>query len=368
MSRFSSNPKYKHGTSESIGILLVNLGTPRDIKTSSIRSYLKQFLSDPRVIEIPRLLWWLILHFFILPLRPRTSSKAYKKIWTEEGSPLLCHSNKITEKLNLKFKEKFKQEIYVELAMSYGEPSISNALNKLHDKFVRQILLLPMYPQYSNTTSGSVYENVCKTLFKRRWIPEFRYINHYHDDPKYIKSIMISIDEYWDKYGRGEKLLFSFHGLPKKMLLDGDPYYCQCQKTARLIANELKLKKNEWFVSFQSRLGRTQWLEPYTDQTLIKWGKDKTGTVDVICPGFAVDCLETLEEIAIQNNELFINAGGVSLRYIPALNESEDHISFLCDLIEKNISDWIDNVTPSGIDKNELQESYIRATQKGANE
>jgi len=368
MPRFSSTPKYKHGTSESIGILLVNLGTPKDFKTSSIRSYLRQFLSDPRVIEIPRLLWWFVLHFFILPLRPSNSSKAYKKIWTKKGSPLLCHSNKITEKLNLKFKERFKQDIHVELAMSYGEPSISNALNKLHDKFVRQILLLPMYPQYSNTTSGSVYENVCKALFKRRWIPEFRYINHYHDDPKYIKSIMISINEYWNKHGRAKKLLFSFHGLPQKMLLDGDPYYCQCQKTARLIANKLQLKKDEWFVSFQSRLGRTQWLEPYTDQTLIKWGKDKTGTVDVICPGFAADCLETLEEIAIQNNEFFINAGGISLRYIPALNESEDHISFLCDLIEKNISDWIDNAATSDTNKNELQESYKRATQKGANE
>ncbi len=368
MSRFSSNPKYKHGTSESIGILLVNLGTPRDFKISSIRSYLKHFLSDPRVIEIPRLIWWLILHFFILPFRPLTSSKAYRKIWTEEGSPLLFHSAKITKKLNLKFKEKFQQDIHVELAMSYGEPSINKALNKLHDKFVRQILLLPMYPQYSNTTSGSVYENVCTALFKRRWIPEFRYINHYHDDPKYIKSIMVSIDQYWNIHGRGEKLLFSFHGLPQKMLLDGDPYYCQCQKTARLIAQELKLKNDEWFVSFQSRLGRTQWLEPYTDQTLIKWGKDKTRTVDVICPGFAADCLETLEEIAIQNNELFINAGGESLRYIPALNESENHISFLCDLIEKNIFDWIDDATPTDMDKKELQESYIRATQKGAKE
>ena len=229
--------------------------------------------------------------------------------------------------------------------MSYGKPSIENSLNKLRKKNVRRILLLPMYPQYSSTTTGSVFENVTKVLSKQRWIPEFRHINQYHDNKAYIETISESIKEFWKSNGTSDRLLFSFHGLPKKMLLEGDPYHCQCYKTARLVSEKLELSEDDWFVSFQSRLGPTKWLEPYTDETLKSWGEKKSGVVDVICPGFSVDCLETLEEIAMENAEYYEEAGGKKLRYIPALNSQQKHISFLINLIEKNISDWIHEST-----------------------
>ena len=291
MSRYNSKPLYKHGDNDAIGVLMVNLGTPEKPTTNAVRTYLREFLSDPRVIEIPKILWLVILYLFILPLRPFKSAEAYKKIWTEKGSPLLFNSVDIAKKIKLKLNKNNNKDIHVELAMSYGSPSISEVLNRFHEKSIRQILLLPMYPQYSSTTTGTVFEAVSKSLFKRRWIPEFRFINHYHDSPKYIEAVAATIESHWNDNGRGEKLLFSFHGLPQKMLLDGDPYHCQCQKTGRLIAEKLSLKDDEWFISFQSRLGRAKWLEPYTDETLITWGKEKKGVIDVICPWFCCGLL-----------------------------------------------------------------------------
>ena len=369
MPKLISEKDFSHGTPNSVGILLVNLGTPDDTKTSSVRRYLRQFLSDPRVIEVPKVIWWFVLNLFILPFRPSKSAEAYKEIWTKEGSPLLLYSEEITKKIQKSFNEReLKNDFHVELAMSYGKPSIENSLNKLRKKNVRRILLLPMYPQYSSTTTGSVFENVTKVLSKQRWIPEFRHINQYHDNKAYIETISDSIKEFWKSNGTSDRLLFSFHGLPKKMLLEGDPYHCQCYKTARLVSEKLELSENDWFVSFQSRLGPTKWLEPYTDETLKSWGEKKSGVVDVICPGFSVDCLETLEEIAMENAEYYEEAGGKKLRYIPALNSQQKHISFLINLIEKNISDWIHESTEqwSQMTAEKLDMSRKLAREKGA--
>ena len=369
MPKLISEKDFSHGTPNSVGILLVNLGTPDNTKTSSVRRYLRQFLSDPRVIEVPKVIWWFVLNLFILPFRPSKSAEAYKEIWTKEGSPLLLYSEEITKKIQKSFNgRELKNDFHVELAMSYGKPSIENSLDKLRKKNVRRILLLPMYPQYSSTTTGSVFENVTKVLSKQRWIPEFRHINQYHDNKAYIETISESIKEFWKSNGTPDRLLFSFHGLPKKMLLEGDPYHCQCYKTARLVSEKLELSEDDWFVSFQSRLGPTKWLEPYTDETLKSWGEKKSGVVDVICPGFSVDCLETLEEIAMENAEYYEEAGGKKLRYIPALNSQQKHISFLINLIEKNISDWIHESTEqwSQMTAEKLDMSRKLAQEKGA--
>lgn len=340
MPRFESAPQYEHGLPESLGVLLVNLGTPDEPSTGAVRRYLAEFLSDPRVVELPRLLWWFILHGVILRIRPPRSAEAYAKIWTDQGSPLLLHSEDIARALQETLSTRLSGAVHVELGMSYGNPSISDALDRLHEKFVRRVVVLPMYPQYSGTTVGTVFESVTRTLGKRRWVPEFRFINHYHDSRGFISALAASVRDHWDVNGRGERLLFSFHGVPRRTLLSGDPYHCQCQKTARLVANALELGDDDWFVSFQSRVGREEWLRPYTDETLEAWGKEGIGNIDVVCPAFSVDCLETLEEISMEGAEQFEGSGGGKLRYIPCLNAREDHIGFLSRLIEKNVAGW----------------------------
>lgn len=368
MPRFESAPLYAHGTPEALGVLLVNLGTPAQPTTGAVRRYLRQFLSDRRVVELPRPLWWLILNLVILAIRPARSAKAYRKIWTEQGSPLLLFSQQITAGVARQLASRLSGNVHVELAMSYGQPSIDAALANLFAKQVRRIVLLPLYPQYSNTTSGSVFADVTAQLTNRRWIPELRFINHYHDAPAFIAAIATSVGEFRERHGSGERLLFSFHGLPRKMLEDGDPYHCQCQKTARLVAEALNLQDGEWALSFQSRVGRDPWLQPYTDELLTQWGNDKVGNIDVICPGFAADCLETLEEIQMQNAEFFSEAGGGKLRYIPALNAREDHVTFLARLIEKHAAGWPEaspdwNATLAA---GELEKSRGRAQAMGA--
>lgn len=368
MPRFDSAPQYEHGLPESLGILLVNLGTPDEPTAGAVRRYLAEFLSDPRVVEIPRLLWWLILHGVILRFRPARSAEAYAKIWTEQGSPLLLHSRDVAETLADKLSARLSGAVHVELAMSYGSPSIDSALDKLHANYVRRIVVLPMYPQYSGTTVGSVFEAVTRALGRRRWVPEFRFINHYHDSKGYVSALAASIRDHWDVHGRGERLLFSFHGVPRRTLLSGDPYHCQCQKTARLVAEMLELDDDAWHVGFQSRVGREEWLKPYTDETLQEWGKAGAGDIDVICPAFAVDCLETLEEISIEGAKQFKDAGGGKLRYVPCLNAREDHIAFLSRLVEKNVGGWPE-ASPdwSAADAaNEMEKSLRRARSMGA--
>lgn len=340
MPSYESDPLYKHGDADTLGVLLVNLGTPDAPTTSAVRRYLAQFLWDGRVIELPRPLWWLILNGFILRFRPSRSAEAYKEIWTDEGSPLLRFCEDIVAGIQGRLAKAFPGPVRVALGMSYGSPSIDSALQELYDGGARRIVLLPLYPQYSGTTTGSVFDAVVASISRRRWVPEFRFINHYHDHPGYIEALAASIREYWDANGRGEKLMFSFHGVPKDTLLKGDPYHCHCQKTARLVADSLQLDQDDWVISFQSRVGRAEWLRPYTDETIEDLGAQKLASLDVVCPGFSADCLETLEEIAMQNAELFAESGGGDLNYIPCLNARDDHVDFLAELIRQHTQGW----------------------------
>lgn len=367
MSSFETSPLYEHGLPESLGVLLVNLGTPDDSTPDAVRRYLGEFLSDPRVVEYPRLLWWLVLHGYILRVRPKHSATQYRKIWTEQGSPLLLHSMDIANGVQEKLSARLSGSINVELAMSYGQPSIDSALQKLFSQCARRLVVLPLYPQYSGSTTGSVFDAVSSALTKRRWVPEFRFINHYHDASGYIAALAASIRDFWDLNGRGEQLLFSFHGLPKSMLVNGDPYHCQCLKTARLVAESLELKNDAWRLSFQSQVGREVWLTPYTDETVRKLGAEKLATLDVIAPGFAADCLETLEEIEIRNAGFFSETGGGKLRYIPALNARDDHVSFLSRTIEKSVGGWPERSADWSVSEaaRKLEKSLQRAKAMG---
>ena len=340
MPTYQTTPDFEHGRAERIGILLANLGTPEEADTPSVRRFLKQFLSDPRVVEYPRWLWWLILNGIILRIRPSRSAEAYQKIWTEQGSPLRIYSKKIAEGIQAQLDARLPGATHVELAMSYGDPSISDATDRLLARGARRLLVLPLYPQYSGTTTASVIDAVARKMNRLRWVPETRFINQYHDEAGYIDALVASINEFWQQNGRGDKLMFSFHGVPRSTLLRGDPYHCQCQKSARLVAEALELTNDEWILSFQSRVGREEWLRPYTDETIEQLGRDGTDRLDVVCPGFSTDCLETLEEIAMQNAEIFEASGGNSLRYIPALNARNDHVRFLSDLVEKHLGGW----------------------------
>jgi len=258
MPQFDSSPNYEHGLPESLGVLLVNLGTPDAPTSSGVRRYLAEFLSDPRVVELPRLLWWPVLHAYILRTRPAHSAKAYRKIWSEQGSPLLLHTMDIAAGIQEKLSARLSGAVHVEVGMSYGKPSIAAALGKMYAHCVRRVIVLPLYPQYSGTTTGSVFDKVSHTLSRRRWVPELRFINHYHDSAGYVSALAASVRDHWDMHGRGERLLMSFHGLPKRVQRKGDPYHCQCQKTARQLAETLELGDDEWKVSFQSRLGREE--------------------------------------------------------------------------------------------------------------
>jgi ferrochelatase len=340
MPTFKSTPDYEHGTPATTGVLIVNLGTPDTPTPGAVRRYLKQFLWDRRVIEYPRILWWLILNCIILLIRPSKSAHAYQQVWTERGSPLLFHSQDLAAGIKTRLSERMAADIPVELAMTYGNPSIASGLDKLDAAGARRVIVLPLYPQYSGTTTAAVFDAVATDLMQRRWIPELRFINQYHDNPSFITAHAANIREHWENHGRGDTLLFSFHGVPKSTLLQGDPYHCQCMKTARLIAEALELTEDEWSVVFQSRVGREEWLQPYTEETLASLGRDKTARVDVVCPGFAVDCLETLEEIAIRYAELYQEAGGGMLSYIPALNAHDRHVNMLADLVQENTGGW----------------------------
>jgi len=340
MPTYRSTPQLEPGLPESTGVLVVNLGTPDAPTTGAVRRFLRQFLSDPHVIQYPRVLWWLILNLVILVIRPSRSAAAYRKIWTENGSPLLLHSEAITNKLRDCMVPADTTPVHVELAMTYGEPSIAGALDKLFAKGVSRIVTLPLYPQYSSTTTAAVIDAVATELKRQGREPTSRSIDSYHDAPGYISALAASVREYWAQNGRSEILLLSFHGVPKSTLLDGDPYQLQCQETARLLADQLELDDDDWLLSFQSRVGREEWLAPYTDETIRELGNQGLARIDVVCPGFSTDCLETLEEIAMQNAGFFKDAGGESLRYIPALNARDDHVRFLADLLQQQIKRW----------------------------
>lgn len=330
---------YQHGSTARSGVLVVNLGTPKAPTTIAVRRFLSEFLSDPRVVELPRPLWWLILHLLVLPLRPRKSAQAYAKIWLPEGSPLLVYSELLSSKVLQRLRHEHP-DLILKLAMRYDEPSIEDILNEMREKSVRRLLILPLFPHYSATTTASVFDKVTRILSTWRWQPEVRYINHYHKHPLYISACAEQIHKFREQHGSSNILVFSFHGLPKRNLLQGDPYHCQCHATARLIAQALSLKEHEYKLCFQSQFGRAEWLQPYTEQTLCELAKQGVRTVDIFCPGFSVDCLETLEEIAIRGSDVFKRAGGAQLNYIPALNDNPAHVECIADLISKNITGW----------------------------
>lgn len=315
------------------GILLTNLGTPEAPTPVAVKKYLAEFLADTRVIELPRWLWLPILHGIILRIRPKKSAKLYQQIWTEEGSPLLAISRQQAQALQNHLDLNFPGKFQVKLAMRYGEPSIKNTLKIFQQNHIHDILIFPLYPQYSATSTASVFDAVFNELKQWRRLPRINSILNYATHPAYIAALATQIQNYWQKQTRGEKLIFSFHGIPQRNVELGDPYEEQCHLTAKLVAEKLKLSDSEWLVVFQSRFGRQKWLTPYCDKTLVELATKNIKTVDVICPGFAADCLETLEEIEEQNAQTFIRAGGRQLNYIPALNAESLHIQALSEII-----------------------------------
>ncbi|WEN15942.1 ferrochelatase [Rhodanobacter sp. AS-Z3] len=322
-------------------VLLVNLGTPTAPTAQAVRPYLAEFLADPRVIEYPRWLWWLILNGVILRVRPKRSAHAYGKVWEKRGSPLRFGSEALAAGLQSEIlRQRPLAPVKVALAMRYGEPSVMQTIAQLQREGVRRLLVLPLYPQYSGTSTGSVLDAVADTLKKMRWPPELRIVNDYHSHPAHIEALAQSIETWWATNGRGDKLLLSFHGIPERYLHEGDPYFCQCHATARLLRERLQLSEQQMVLSFQSRVGRERWLHPYTDAMVRKLGAEGVRKLDVACPGFAVDCLETLEEIAMQNRDFFVGAGGESLRYIPALNDSEGQVRSLTELVLQHTQGW----------------------------
>lgn len=342
VAKVKGDKTFFHGKSESVGVLLVNLGTPEELTTTAVRKYLRQFLSDSRVIEIPRPIWLAILYGFILPKRPPVLVEKYKTIWMDEGSPLLHYSKRQAKLIQQEMESRFKGPVIIEPAMRYGKPSIESGLKALQEKGSRRILVLPLYPQYSATTTATGFDEVTKVLRSWRWVPELRFVGQYHDHPSYIEALASSVKEHWKTNGQSDVLLMSFHGLPKRNLDLGDPYFCHCQKTGRLLAEKLELQDDRWRLTFQSRFGKAEWLQPYTDKTLMTLPNEGVKTVDVICPGFPSDCLETLEEINIENREYFMEAGGEDYHYIPALNDNQEHIKALADIVQQHTQGWIE--------------------------
>ena len=339
--KYIGESDYRHGTPSRLGVLLVNLGTPDDTSTPSVRRYLKQFLSDPRVVEVPRALWWLILNGVILRIRPSRTAEAYKSVWDEEtGSPLLDIAKKQTEAIRHALPDYISGQTTVALAMRYGNPSVESALAELREANVRRLIVLPLYPQYSGSTVASVFDEVTSRLTRVRWIPELRFINQYFDDNGYIDALAASVTQSWQDNGRAQRLVMSFHGIPERYRNNGDPYFCQSQATARLLAEKLELSEDQYQVVFQSRFGREPWLQPYCDKTMEALPGQGVKSVDVICPGFAADCLETIEEINEENREIFLHAGGEKFHYIPALNDQPAHVSALCRLIKRHAEGW----------------------------
>ena len=349
---------FEHGRPSCTGILLTNLGTPDAPTPAALRRYLGEFLWDPRVVQIPRPVWWLILHGIILRVRPARSAEKYQTVWTEQGSPLLAITRRQAAAIDARLQRDFPGPLRVTVGMRYGNPSIAKALRELQAAGVRRLLIFPLYPQYSATTTASGFDAVVKELGTWRWLPELRMINHYHDDPGYIEALAASIENAWRIQEPGERLLFSFHGLPRRNLLAGDPYHCECHKTARLVAQRLELAPERWALSFQSRFGRAEWLKPYTSELLKEWAETGISSVDVVCPGFAADCLETLEEIELENRDYFLSAGGQRYRYIPALNDDPLHIDALTRLIVDHSRGWPE--LDANANKNDTDAAAIR--------
>jgi ferrochelatase len=338
--KYKSYENYKHGDERKIGVLLINLGTPDEPTTSSVRRYLSEFLSDPRIVEIPKIIWWLILNLIILNIRPKKSRDLYRKIWLKEGSPLLVISKNIVNKLKKPEYSFSQNSIVIDLAMRYGNPSIKKALESFKNENINRLVIIPMFPQYSAATTASIFDKISLELRSWRNIPDIRFLSSYHDNAHYINACAQKIKSSWEKKEKAKKLVFSFHGLPQVNLHKGDPYHCYCHKTARLIAKDLNIDEKDYIVTFQSRFGAQVWLQPYTDEVLEKLASDGIDSVDIFCPGFLCDCLETLEEINMQSKENFLAKGGKSFNYITALNDEKNSTDALANIISNEVLGW----------------------------
>jgi ferrochelatase len=327
--------------SAATGVLLVNLGTPESPSVADVRRYLKEFLWDPRVVELSRPAWWLVLNLVILNTRPRRSARAYAKVWTDAGSPLMVISRQQHAALQEELEQQFDVPVKVALAMRYGKPSIAAGMQELRAAGVKRLLVLPLYPQYSATTTASIVDAVADELRRWRALPELRFVNDYHAHSSYIKALADSVRDYQAEHGKPDKLLLSFHGIPQDYIDAGDPYATQCYRTAGLLVQALELPADSWQLSFQSRLGPKQWLQPYTDHSLKALAKEGIKNVQVICPGFSVDCLETLEEVAMENRNIFLEAGGKVYGYIPCLNDAAAHIRLFSELVSQHTQGWV---------------------------
>ena len=340
MPRYFGQPNYRPGSAPAAAVLLLNLGTPEAPTKRALRRYLAEFLADPRIIELPRWLWRVLLHGLILRIRPARSAALYAKIWTAEGSPLQTGTAALSSALQDAVHAQRPGPIVVRYAMRYGKPAIAATLRELASSGMRRLLIVPLFPQYSATTSASALDAVTRELATWRWLPELRFIADYHAETRYIEALARSVETHWQSHERAPRLLLSFHGIPEKYFRAGDPYFCQCHETARRLRERLGLGEEAIIVSFQSRVGRAAWLKPYTEATLSALPGEGITHVQVLCPGFSIDCLETLEEIAIRNHARFLHAGGERFEYIPALNSGEDHVAALAELILRHGQGW----------------------------
>ena len=363
---FSIEPTFQHGqapkATSTTAVLLCNLGTPDAPTAPAVRRYLAEFLSDHRVVEIPRLLWLIILHGIILRIRPKKSAAKYASIWTKEGSPLKVWTEKQATMLRGYLGVR-GHTVDVRYAMRYGNPSIASQLDQLKADGVTRVLIMPAYPQYSATTTASVFDAVYTWAAKVRHLPEFRFVNHYHDAPGYIDALAAKIKAHWKINGQAEQLVMSFHGVPERTLLLGDPYHCECHKTARLVATSLGLSKDRYKVTFQSRFGKAKWLQPYTEPTMIAMAQGGVKSIDVVCPGFTGDCLETLEEINMEARHAFIEAGGKEFHYIDCLNDSPVWLAALADFSVQHLAGW---PTQTTLDVQKLAATQAAALALGA--
>jgi ferrochelatase len=359
---FETEPAYRHDQPSRIAVLLVNLGTPDEPTAPALRRYLAEFLSDRRVVEIPRLVWWPILHGIILRTRPAKSAAKYATVWMEGGSPLAVWTRRQTEAVAQALSVAGHQ-VLVRHAMRYGNPGLPAVLDALRAEGVTRVLVLPLYPQFAAATTASVNDKVMQWALQSRRMPEFRFIGEYHDDPGYIAALAQRLEQHWQAHGRSEKLVLSFHGVPERSLHLGDPYHCHCHKTARLMAERLGLQSNEVLVTFQSRFGKAKWLEPYTEPTLIALAEQGVKSVDVMCPGFVADCLETLEEIAQEARDAFLEAGGSTFNYVPCLNDLPAWTDALAALAIRHLQGWPSQVEP---DETALAQQRARALALGA--
>lgn len=359
---YLTEPAFTHGTPEKTAVLLINLGTPDAPSAPAVRRYLKEFLSDRRVIEIPRLVWWPVLNGIILNTRPRQSAAKYESIWLPEGSPHKVYTDRLTGALRGALAERSQgAPLMVEYAMRYGNPSIPDVMARLKAQNCQRILLVPLYPQYAASTVATALDKVFEVVMRMRNAPALRAIKHFPGDPGYIKSTAQNIRAYWAQHGQPDKLVMSFHGLPRFTLDRGDPYHCECLKSGRLIAEELGLAQDRYLITFQSRFGRAEWLQPYTAATLKELGRQGTRRVDMVCPGFLTDCLETLEEINMEVRREFVDAGGGDYHYIPCLNDGADWVAALADIVMDNLHGWLGKPDAAA-----LEQGRLRALERGA--